>query len=89
MPSANGRPTLNEVTRRIERVERLVESDHFIPAALFDARTKNLADKLDSLDRKLEELTDEQRWARRLLITAFVGILVNGAVLAIRISGMG
>lgn len=88
MPETDDRVRAAEMARlqvRVDNLEREMREAKSIPIAVFDAYTKLREKVEEGLDSRLDRLEDSQTWAFRMIVAAFLGLVGEAIVVAIKI----
>ena len=80
--TSNGEPTLGEIRRRLERLEREI-----VPRPLYDERQKFIDTELEDQKKWQESHEDSHKWLARLLAGTALSMLVTLIILLINVIG--
>lgn len=64
----------DEITRRLSSIESKIENGRFVSKDVFLIAT-------EEYKRRMDVVEESNRWFMRLLVSMFIGILVEGAML--------
>lgn len=73
---------------RVSELERDMRTMANVPQAVFEEFRKLREQIEHDLGRRIEDLESAWTWASRLLLGAFMGIIVEGVVIAIKLGGV-
>lgn len=79
--------TLAELGRRLDRIEHILneQDEQHVGRREYDADWRAQADRDRAHHRRIEELEGGQRWMLRGLAGAFLGLLVQAAVVVMTV----
>lgn len=81
-------PTLAEINRRVERLERIAEGQ-VVTVGVYTAEKAAHTIEVAAMNQRLTNLEDSIQAATRLLIAAFLAIIGQAVFVALQVFGKG
>jgi outer membrane lipoprotein SlyB len=82
----DGEPSLQELVRRVARLEDRLDA-RTVSTDVYQAEKTALTIQYTDMSRRLQSVEDSIQAATRLVVGAFLGIIVNGLLLAVAVFG--
>lgn len=78
--------SVGEIARRLTRIEGKLDQQLFVTQDVYKAEKQAAMDARAAQNERINKLEDSQTWAFRMMAAAFIGLIVEGAVLALKVT---